>query len=125
MHLVKVSPNVFAIFVNWLYRSAIGTVHRRSYLFKLADCYIFADKICVPSFKDATTDTIQDISRENGLGDDIFLPLLEKMSKFNLPYESHTQFCVYVVVDSFVERHGNENKNRARISVKKNDTEKV
>ncbi|KAH7417458.1 hypothetical protein BKA64DRAFT_718224 [Cadophora sp. MPI-SDFR-AT-0126] len=125
MYLAEESPDAFAIFVNWLYRSTIDEVNSQSNLYKLVDAYILADKICMVSFQDAIMDPIQDISRKHTLGHEIFFPLLEKMSKYNLPHQGLTKFCVCVVVDSFIEQHGKENTDRTRISVKKDDMKNV
>jgi len=123
MYLDEDSPGAFALFVNWLYRSIIEPGHSRSYLHKLADLYIFLDKICLTPLKDTVMDIIQDMALKFKLDDTILFPVLEKMARCAAPYKGLTKFCLYAVVDSFVENHGREIEDRTRVSVRKEDTE--
>ncbi|PVH85703.1 hypothetical protein DL98DRAFT_583295 [Cadophora sp. DSE1049] len=119
------SPSAFAIFVNWLYRATIEAGSSRSYLYKLVDLYIFLDKICLMSLKDTVMDILQDIALKHKLDDIILFPILKKMARCAAPYKGLTKFCLYAVVDSFVDKHGRENDDRTTVSVRKEDTEMV
>lgn len=120
MYFDEDSPDAFTLFVNWLYRSTIEPENSQSYLHKLADLYIFLDKICLLQLKDTVTDIIQDMTLGYRLDDTILFPILEKMARCAAPYKGLTKFCLYAVVDSFVEKHGRENEDvREFLSEKK------
>ncbi|KAL2072719.1 hypothetical protein VTL71DRAFT_12062 [Oculimacula yallundae] len=103
MFLPEDNPEAFALFVNWLYRSTIPAGNAQSHVFRLADLYILADKICLVDLKDEVMDIIQDIAFKYKLDDVELVPLMHKLWKSSMPYHGLTKFCNLAIVDSIMD----------------------
>jgi hypothetical protein len=64
MYMPKDKPDVFALFVDWLYRGSFPTGNSQSYLTNLYHLWIFAKQIWDTKLADATMDQIQDTCKE-------------------------------------------------------------
>ena len=64
MYMPEDLPEVFALFVDWLYRCSLPTGNTESYLTNLYFLWIFATKICEAKLADTTMDRIQDTCKD-------------------------------------------------------------
>jgi hypothetical protein len=87
MYLPKDKPDVFALFVDWLYRGPPPTGNSQSYLNNLYHLWIFAKQIWDTKLADATMDQIQDTCKEYNEYEPLPMPhqtiLLLLTSKFS------------------------------------------
>ncbi|KUJ22631.1 uncharacterized protein LY89DRAFT_680761 [Mollisia scopiformis] len=76
MTLEEDSPAVFALYVEWLYRSSVSVISTdpHAHLRDLYGLYFFADKLLLPALKDKTMDAIQDVSLKHGILQSICTP---------------------------------------------------
>jgi hypothetical protein len=59
MGLPEDEPDVFSIFVHWLYRGSVPSITCQKDLDNLLSLYIFSEKLCLDDFCDSVLDEIQ------------------------------------------------------------------
>ncbi|KAF4632013.1 hypothetical protein G7Y89_g6109 [Cudoniella acicularis] len=109
MYLPEDSPGAFFFLVDWIYRSTLPTTFTEAHIPDLYRLYILADKLCIPTLKDKTMDSIQILAKEletNGNVGDAFISkdiVLEVFSKFSW-MEKLPKFIIWLMVDIFLHR---------------------
>jgi hypothetical protein len=95
-------PGVFALFVQYIYRSKIPAGNTETHLHNLYDFYQFADKLCLTGLKDKIMDSIQDMAmrydlKDQLITDDLVKKAMNMKSPTNVRLKSFT-ICALVSV---------------------------
>ena len=65
MHLPEESSGIFALFLDWLYRSTVPSGTSVEYFIRLHKLYVLAKKLCLNKLANKTMDKIQIVSFHN------------------------------------------------------------
>jgi hypothetical protein len=106
INLSEDDPDVISIFIHWLYTAVVPLGNAEDYLHNLYELYFFADKVCLTVLKDATMDSIQDMSLKHNFLEKLVAPdLVCKVLKALPPRDKGLRrFCIEALTSSYLQR---------------------